>query len=128
MTIHSSTVNLTSLAASGPLPLDGIPKEKQTYVASQVVPFATHAVTQVLECPSRQPTKQIRFIVCVDRRKTQVEPRADAHFSSSNDAVVPPSYEGCGKDQDGLCSFDTVVSGLKNRIAEIDFEYDCFAS
>jgi hypothetical protein len=47
-----------------------------------------------------------------------------------NDAVVPvaDSYEGCTSDPNGLCAFDTVVSVLQKRIAEIDFDYDCFAN
>jgi hypothetical protein len=48
----------------------------------------------------------------------------------SNDAVVPVhgSYKGCPKNADGLCAFDTVVSALEKRIAEIDFDYDCFGN
>ena len=47
-----------------------------------------------------------------------------------NDAVVPVagSYAGCPEDEQGLCAFDTVVSVLQDRIAEIDFDYDCFAN
>lgn len=36
------------------------------------------------------------------------------------------TYEGCDFDADGLCSFDNVVSVLQQRIAEIDYDYDCF--
>jgi hypothetical protein len=55
---------------------------------------------------------------------------ADLTDSSRNDAVVPisESHPGCPVDPDGLCSFDKVVSVLQNRIAEIDFNYDCFAN
>lgn len=47
-----------------------------------------------------------------------------------NDAVVPVNgtYAGCDYDADGLCSFDNVVSVLKQRIDEIDYDYDCFAN
>lgn len=33
------------------------------FVASKLVPFATHFTTQVLSCPAYQPSKQIRFLV-----------------------------------------------------------------
>ena len=48
----------------------------------------------------------------------------------SNDAVVPinESHQGCPSNPDGLCPFDTVVSVLKKRSAEINFDYDCFAN
>ncbi|KAI4602504.1 hypothetical protein KJ359_009750 [Pestalotiopsis sp. 9143b] len=101
--------NLTSLFKGPPLALIGNEKQN-SFVASKIVPFATHFTTQVLECPAYSPTKQIRFLV--------------------NDAVVPisDSYDGCSDDPNGLCSFDTVVSVLQKRIDEIDFEYDCFAN
>ncbi len=54
--------NLTGLF-QGP-PLD--PKEnlrQSSFVASKVVPFATHFTTQVLSCPAKSPSKQIRFLV-----------------------------------------------------------------
>ncbi|GAA6021193.1 hypothetical protein JCM10207_008350 [Rhodosporidiobolus poonsookiae] len=81
-----------------------------TYVASQVVPFGTIWQAQVLECQPSVPTKQIRFII--------------------NDAVIPihKSYKGCNEDPNGLCAFDTVVEVLKERINEIDFDYDCNAN
>ncbi|KAH8193852.1 hypothetical protein TruAng_011986 [Truncatella angustata] len=101
--------NLTSLFKGPPLALTRNQKQN-SFVASKIVPFATHFTTQVLECPAYSPTKQIRFIV--------------------NDAVIPiaDSYEGCNDDPNGLCSFDTVVSVLQKRIGEIDFNYDCFAN
>ena len=50
-------------------------------------------------------------------------------FLTSNDAVVPiTNYPGCPKDSNGLCAFDTVVSALQKRSAEIDYNYDCFAN
>lgn len=47
-----------------------------------------------------------------------------------NDAVVPVvgTYAGCEHDDDGLCSFDNVVSVLQQRIEEIDYDYDCYAN
>lgn len=47
-----------------------------------------------------------------------------------NDAVVPlaGSYAGCSYDPHGRCAFDTVVQNLEKRMAEIDFDYDCFGN
>lgn len=54
--------NLTALF-NGP-PLNGSQNLHQNnFVASKIVPFATHFTAQVLSCPAYQPTKQIRFIV-----------------------------------------------------------------
>ncbi|OAP60111.1 hypothetical protein AYL99_05113 [Fonsecaea erecta] len=80
------------------------------FVASKLVPFATHFTAQVLECPAMTPSKQIRFIV--------------------NDAVIPvsDSHPGCPVDPNGLCPFDNMVKVLQQRINEINFNYDCFAN
>jgi len=101
--------NLTALFKGPPLSVTEN-KGQNAFVASKLVPFATHFTAQVLSCPAMQPTKQIRFIV--------------------NDAVVPinESYPGCPANPHGLCSFDNVVSVLQKRSAEIDFNYDCFAN
>ncbi|CZT45068.1 uncharacterized protein RSE6_05346 [Rhynchosporium secalis] len=101
--------NLTALFEGPPLDLKGN-QNSNTFVASKQVPFATHFTGQVLECPAKSPTRQIRFIV--------------------NDAVVPiaDSYPGCSKDPDGLCSLDTVISVLQKRIVEIDYDHDCLGN
>jgi hypothetical protein len=101
--------NLTALF-EGP-PLSPRRNEKQnSFVASRVVPFATHFTTQVLWCPAYKPPQQMRFIV--------------------NDAVVPVhgSYVGCEADAHGLCGVEQVLEVLQRRSAEIDFEHDCFAN
>lgn len=54
--------NLTALFQGDPLSATGN-TQQNNFVASKVVPFATHFTVQVLECPAYQPTKQIRFIV-----------------------------------------------------------------
>ncbi|KAF4634287.1 hypothetical protein G7Y89_g3816 [Cudoniella acicularis] len=101
--------NLTALFNGPPLSTSGN-QRRNSFVASKVVPFATHFTTQILECPAYNPTRQMRFLV--------------------NDAIVPisDSHPGCPDDPNGLCSFDNVVSVLQERIAEIDFNYDCFAN
>lgn len=54
--------NLTALF-NGP-PLNPTQNTHQnSFVASQLVPFATHFTTQVLSCPAYEQPKQIRFIV-----------------------------------------------------------------
>ncbi|GAA5953226.1 hypothetical protein JCM3765_007447 [Sporobolomyces pararoseus] len=99
-----TALNLTALAKSGApssTSLDG----NHTYIASQIVPFATSLQIQVLECSQKSPSKQIRFIL--------------------NDAVIPLTYEGCESDKNGLCSYDTVLQALIKRINEIDYDYAC---
>jgi hypothetical protein len=56
--------NLTALF-NGP-PLNATQNNgKNSFVASKLVPFATHFTTQVLTCPAYNETKQIRFSVYV---------------------------------------------------------------
>lgn len=56
--------NLTPLFSGEPLSKTGN-THTNSFVASKIVPFATHFTVQVLECPAYQPTKQIRFVVFV---------------------------------------------------------------
>ncbi|GAA5996362.1 hypothetical protein JCM5350_006834 [Sporobolomyces pararoseus] len=98
-----TALNLTALAKSGAPSKNSL--DSSTYVASQIVPFATALQIQVLECSQKSPSKQIRFIL--------------------NDAVIPLTYEGCESDKNGLCSYDTVLQALIRRIDEIDYEYAC---
>lgn len=80
--------------------------EQGVFAASRVVPFGTQVQIQVLECAPSAPTKQIRVIV--------------------NDAVIPLTYEGCDPTEfNGICAFDTVVTGLQKRLDSIDFDYAC---
>ncbi|KAH6614880.1 histidine phosphatase superfamily [Boeremia exigua] len=101
--------NLTALF-DGPALSPSGNQYANSFVASRLVPFATHFTTQVLECKARSPSRQIRFIV--------------------NDAVIPinGSHPGCPTDKDGLCAFDNVVNVLQKRSTEIDFDYDCLAN
>ncbi|KAL1865799.1 hypothetical protein VTK73DRAFT_5046 [Phialemonium thermophilum] len=54
--------NLTALFCGPPLSVTGNRKDN-SFIASKVVPFATHFTVQVLECPAYNESKQIRFIV-----------------------------------------------------------------
>ena len=74
-----------------------------------MVPFAANLVGQVLSCPESDEPTHIRFIL--------------------NDGVVPlTGVRGCRFDANGLCSLDTFIKGMKERIEEIDFAFDCFAN
>ncbi|KAJ6587368.1 histidine phosphatase superfamily [Mycena sp. CBHHK59/15] len=102
-----TALNFTSLAANGPLPTDSIPVQ-QTYFASKISPFAANLVGQVLSCSATQdePT-HIRWVL--------------------NDAVVPlTGIKGCKESNDGLCELPDFISGMKQRIAEVDYAFDCF--
>jgi hypothetical protein len=121
--------NLTALF-NGPALSPTNNQHRNSFVASKLVPFATHFTTQILECPSYLPTRQLRFIVYVFRSPIFKTSPETANTACSNDAVIPisDSHPGCPVDPNGLCSFDNVISVLQKRIAEIDFNYDCFAN
>lgn len=57
-----TALNLTALGGSV-APSNTSYTGNHTYVASQIVPFATELQVQVVECSNLSPTKQIRFIV-----------------------------------------------------------------
>ncbi|TFK77210.1 phosphoglycerate mutase-like protein [Pluteus cervinus] len=101
-------MNFTSFTAGGPLPLTHIPVQ-QTYISSQIVPFGSNLVGQVLSCSSSNTPTHIRWII--------------------NDAVVPlTGVNGCKADPNGLCDFNTFIAAMKQRIQEVDFSFDCFAN
>ncbi|PPQ67076.1 hypothetical protein CVT25_005677 [Psilocybe cyanescens] len=101
-------MNFTSLSANGPLPTDHIPKD-QTYFVNEIAPFGSNLVGQVLSCPASTSPTHIRWIL--------------------NDAVLPlTGIKGCKANKDGLCDLDTFIAGMKTRIAEVDFAFDCFAN
>nr|ADW23572.1 acid phosphatase [uncultured organism] len=101
-------MNLTSMASEGPLPLDKIP-EKQSYIVSQISPFGSRLVGQVLSCPTSDVSTHIRWVL--------------------NDAVLPlTGIEGCKENKDGLCELDVFIKGLQKRIEEVDFVHDCTAN
>ena len=73
---------------------------------SQIAPFATRLVAQVL---SSGQTLYIRFIL--------------------NDGVLPlTGVKGCKEDENGLCDLPTFISGMQERIGEVDFAFDCFGN
>ncbi|KAG6829017.1 hypothetical protein H0H92_005924 [Tricholoma furcatifolium] len=106
-----TALNLTSFAASGPLPYTHVPPNR-AFETSKLAPFATnvqfqckaslrfynlssHSSNAVLECTS-VPGPQIRIIV--------------------NDGVAPlTGIEGCPKQHDGMCPVDVFVKAQKKR-------------
>ncbi|KAJ7456109.1 histidine phosphatase superfamily [Mycena latifolia] len=103
-----TALNFTTLATNGPLPTDSIPAN-QTYFASKITPFGANLVGQVLSCPASDTPTHIRWVL--------------------NDAVVPlTGIAGCKHNEDGLCELESFVAGMKQRIAEVDFAFDCFGN
>ncbi|KZT30677.1 phosphoglycerate mutase-like protein [Neolentinus lepideus HHB14362 ss-1] len=103
-----ATMNFTSLARSGPLPVSHIPANR-SWITTQVSPFASNLVGQVLSCPASDVSTHIRWIL--------------------NDAVVPlTGLKGCPEDKNGLCPLSTFITGMNERIAEIDYNFDCYAN
>jgi hypothetical protein len=100
-----TALNLSTLAATGPLPADHIPKDR-SFVVSRLAPFSTNVQFQQLYCPSESTPEQIRVII--------------------NDGVVPLSGLGeCGSTHDGRCALPAFVGGLKTLIAETDWDWGC---
>ncbi|KIK63761.1 hypothetical protein GYMLUDRAFT_40825 [Collybiopsis luxurians FD-317 M1] len=103
-----TAMNFTNLAAGGPLPLTHIPKDR-TYIVQELAPFGSRLVGQVLDCEKSGAPSHIRWIL--------------------NDAVLPQTGIGkCKYDSNGLCELDTFIAGMKQRIEEVDFQFDCFAN
>ncbi|KAG1816550.1 histidine phosphatase superfamily [Suillus variegatus] len=103
-----TALNFTSLAATGPLPTDHIPPHR-SYISSQIAPFASQLVAQVLSCPASEEPTHIRFLL--------------------NDGVVPlTGIHGCTEDANGLCALPSFISGMHERIGQINYAHDCFAN
>ncbi|KAJ3728872.1 histidine phosphatase superfamily [Lentinula raphanica] len=101
-------MNFTTLAAGGPLPLDHIPTNR-TYKVQEISPFASRLIGQVLSCPASDTPTHIRWIL--------------------NDGVLPQTgINGCEEDPNGLCEINTFIAGMKQRIEEVDFAFDCFGN
>ncbi|KZT05885.1 phosphoglycerate mutase-like protein [Laetiporus sulphureus 93-53] len=108
-----TALNFTSLAANGPLPIDHIPAD-QTYHVRHIAPFSSNLVTQVMSCPASASNSTaeiyIRFLL--------------------NDGAVPlTGIAHCETpNKDGLCLLSDFVQGMQERIAQVDFAYDCFGN
>ncbi|KAJ7141402.1 phosphoglycerate mutase-like protein [Mycena epipterygia] len=103
-----TALNFTTLAVNGPLPTDAIPAN-QTYFANKITPFGANLVGQVLSCPTSEEPTHIRWVL--------------------NDAVVPlTGIKGCKENKDGMCELSSFIAGMKQRISEVDFAFDCFGN
>ncbi|KAF8212589.1 phosphoglycerate mutase-like protein [Mycena galopus ATCC 62051] len=114
-----TAMNITALAAEGPLPLNKILQD-HVYIINNIAPFASNLVGQVLSCPTPAHTANASYIRWI-----------------LNDAVLPLSgIVGCESDSDsdgdggggGLCPLPAFVAGMQTRIGEADFAFDCFAN
>ncbi|KIM66301.1 hypothetical protein SCLCIDRAFT_7973 [Scleroderma citrinum Foug A] len=103
-----TALNFTAFAANGPLPTDHIPANR-SYIVSQITPFASNLVAQVMSCPASSDPTHIRFIL--------------------NDGVVPlTGIRGCTEDSEGRCPLADFISGMHERIGEIDFYFSCYGN
>ncbi|KAH0831037.1 phosphoglycerate mutase-like protein [Lanmaoa asiatica] len=107
-----TALNLTALAASGPLPADHIPPDRSFRVAD-LAPFATNVQFQLLSCPASSvrsddaEASHIRIVV--------------------NDGPVPlTGVRGCAPSPSGLCPLTTFIEAQKATIQEVDWEWGCF--
>jgi len=99
-----TALNLTNFAASGPLPVDHIPKDRP-FSSSELASFATNMQFQLLSCTST-PEPQIRIII--------------------NDGVTPlTGIAGCPENEHGMCPVQTFVAAQKKIISETDWDWAC---
>lgn len=86
----------------------------QTYHVQHIAPFSSNLVAQVVSCPasSQDVTKEpfIRFLL--------------------NDGAVPlTGIAHCETaNKDGLCPLANFIEGMQERIAQVNFAYDCFGN
>lgn len=81
----------------------------QSYIVSQITLFASNLVAQVMSCPASSDPTHIRFIL--------------------NDGVVPlTGIRGCAEDSEGRCPLADFISGMHERIGEIDFYFSCYGN
>ncbi|KAH7882879.1 phosphoglycerate mutase-like protein [Phlebopus sp. FC_14] len=114
-----TALNLTTLAASGPLPADHIPANR-SFRVSDIAPFATNMQFQLLSCPaltdgdphpppSSDSTTHIRIIL--------------------NDGPVPlTGIKGCPHSLHGLCPLPVFIQAQQEMIGETDWEWGCHGS
>lgn len=109
-------LNFTTLAATGPLPLDHIP-ENRSYIVTHIAPFGATLTGQLLSCPARASNS------------SNSNPNGLFFRWLLNDGVVPQTgVAGCPEDADGLCPLPTYVAAMQQRNAEVDFAFDCLAN
>ena len=129
-------LNFTTMAANGPLPIDRIPEYQvrhsstfqprrlltilQTYHVHNIAPFATNLVGQVLSCPASSTS---------GNSTTAGDKVTYIRFLLNDGAVPLTGISHCETpDPNGLCLLDNFVQGMQERIAEVDFLYDCYGN
>ncbi|KIY44827.1 phosphoglycerate mutase-like protein [Fistulina hepatica ATCC 64428] len=135
-----TALNLTTFAASGPLPADHIPKDR-SFRSSHLAPFATniqfqraspHSVTSVsilllypyilllhFPLPFADMPSSPTVLSCEDTDNTQIR-------ILINDGVAPlTGIKGCPEQKDGMCPLSTFVEAQKDIIGQTSWEYDC---
>ncbi|KAJ3742522.1 phosphoglycerate mutase-like protein [Lentinula detonsa] len=106
-------LNLSTLAANGPLPYDHIP-ENQTFKVSQLAPFATNVQFQILDCPS------------LSSSQTQTQTETQNIRILINDAPVPlTGITDCPPSSHGLCPLRTFVEAQKAGLERVSWEWGC---
>ncbi|EGF97768.1 uncharacterized protein MELLADRAFT_84480 [Melampsora larici-populina 98AG31] len=102
-------LNLTSLAASGPLPTNRR-DPKRSFRVEQIAPFGAQMATQIMTCqlqPNSTQQKYARIVL--------------------NDAVIPLNgLSKCKSSNLGLCELDLFIESLQKRVQEIDYPQSCF--
>ncbi|CCL99560.1 uncharacterized protein FIBRA_01578 [Fibroporia radiculosa] len=107
-----TALNFTSMAAGGPLPWDHIPVD-HTYHVQHFAAYASNLVGQVVSCPASTDSIKETFI----------------RFLLNDGAVPLTGIAHCeAENEDGLCPLANFIEGLKERVAEIDFDYDCYGN
>ncbi|KAG9313679.1 histidine phosphatase superfamily [Chiua virens] len=105
-----TALNLTTLAATGPLPADHIPPNR-SFRSADLAPFSTNVQFQLLSCPASQGGAQaesshIRIVV--------------------NDGPVPlTGIDGCPESPSGLCPLETFIAAQRTTIEDVNWAWGC---
>ncbi|KIJ62097.1 hypothetical protein HYDPIDRAFT_94962 [Hydnomerulius pinastri MD-312] len=108
-----TALNLTTLAATGPLPADHIPANR-SFRVSDIAPFSTNVQFQLLSCPASDAPS--------------LSPPADpTHIRILiNDGPVPLSgIHTCPSSPSGLCPLPAFIEGQKETIRGVEWDWGC---
>ncbi|KAG1857887.1 histidine phosphatase superfamily [Suillus tomentosus] len=104
-----TALNFTSLAATGPLPTDHIPSPCMQSHRSLLVSISDESSHQSYTSSQIAPFSSQLFLL--------------------NDGVVPlTGIHGCTEDSNSLCALASFISGMHERIGQINYALDCFAN
>ncbi|KAL4071828.1 histidine phosphatase superfamily [Scleroderma yunnanense] len=113
-----TALNLTTLAATGPLPADHIPANR-SFRSSDLAPFATNMQFQLLSCPAH-----------VNSPSSNVPVSDPTHIRIViNDGPVPlHGIRTCPISPHGLCPLSAFLEGQRETIRNTDWEWGCFGN